>query len=197
MSKDDHQRVAEYLTEAPREVADDWAWVRDFLKKSDTAQLRPMPAGLEERLNRLYSVEASTPLADKVSDWMGSIRRVVAELVDPGIEPSFAASGLRSKSFEDSPRQWTFTTGQFEIWINALSRPDERFDLHGQIYPVTGATMPKGHSVQLVREERDSGLATVDDYGEFLIQQVPAGDYELIVAGEDTEVVCSPVTFGA
>ena len=196
LSESDHQRVAELISAHAGELEADLKWVQDFLSKSRATPIHPLPAGLEERLQNLYARTAEKPLAEKVSGWMGTIRRVVAELVDPGMAPGYAAAGLRSKAFESTPRQWAFRTERCDIWINALARPDERYDLHGQIYSHAEEDPATGCAAQLLKEDRDFGLATVDDYGEFLIRNVPAGEYSLVIAGEESELVCSPVTFG-
>lgn len=190
-----HRRVAEFLSASPEAVAADWAWLQDFLEKSKAVELHAMPAGLEERLNRIYAANRTEPLAEKAGNWLGSIRRIVAELVDPGLDTAFAAAGLRSKAFESTARQWTFKAGQCDIWINALARPDERYDLHGQIYGASGDIFSKGSSAQLVQEHRECGLAEIDDYGEFFIEDVPVGEYALVLAGEDSEIVCEPLEF--
>lgn len=188
------QRVAEFLAAHPREVAADWAWVQDFLKKSQSVQLHAMPEGLEERLNRIHQANpAETPLKT-AGDWLEKIRRVVAELVDPGPAAGFAAAGLRAKPFEDTARQWVFKTAQCDIWINALARPDEHYDVHGQIFPVNGEAGITSGSAQLLDEDRECGLATVDGFGEFVIRGVPTGDYALVILCGDAEIVCSPMT---
>ena len=192
----EHQRVAEFIAEHPQKVATEWAWVQDFLKKTHSVQLHPMPAGLEDRLISLYTANPAVPPLEKASGWMETIRRVVAELVDPGIA-DFAAAGLRTKSFENTAQQWIFKTAQFDIWVNALERPDQRYDLHGQVFSMTEDAGGKATSAQLVREDREFGLATVDAYGEFLIRGVTTGEYALVIAGEDIEVVCTPVIVGA
>jgi hypothetical protein len=193
----DHQRVAAFIAEHPQAVATEWAWVKDFLNKARSLQLHPLPADLEERLNRLHPAGPAESPREQVSGWMESIRRVVAELVDTVAVPDFAAAGLRSKAFDHPAPQWVFKTAQFDIWVNALERPDQRHDLHGQVFPTAGDGVIKAGSAQLLRDDRECGMAAVDAYGEFVIQGVPAGTYALVIAGEDSEVVCSPVTFGA
>jgi hypothetical protein len=192
----EHQRVAEFIAEHPHEVKADWAWVQDFLRKSQSVQLHPMPAGLEDRLISLHTANPAVPALEKISGWVDSIRRVVAELVDPGIAPGFAAAGLRTKSFEQTGQQWIFKTAEFDILVNALERPDQRYDLHGQVLATTEGAMSNTCSAQLLREDREFGLTSIDAYGEFVIQGVPPGEYALVIAGEKIEVVCSPVSFG-
>jgi hypothetical protein len=191
------QRVADFLAEHPQAVAAEIAWIRDFLSKSRSAEFYPMPADLEDRLNGLYPAARGLDLLNKASGWMGAIRRVVADLVDPGLEPGLAAAGLRAQSFEQTARQIMFKTAQFDIWVNALDRRDRRFDLHGQIFTGCESDAAVTGSAQLLQEDREIGLATVDEFGEFLIHGIPAGEYTLIIAGQDTEVVCSPLRLDA
>lgn len=197
LAGDEPQRVARFIAEHPREVAAEWAWVQDFLKKTRTVQLHPMPADLENRLISLYTARSAVPPLEKAGGWMERIRRVVAELVDPGMAPGFAAEGLRAKSFMNTGQQWAFKTEAFDILVNALERPDQRYDVHGLVFPMDEEGVDRAHSAQLVCEDREVGLAAVDAYGEFVIQGVPTGEYELVLAGEAVEVVCSPVSCGA
>lgn len=192
----EHERVAAFLEAQPEAVATEWAWVQDFLKKSQLVELHPLPEGLEDRLTRIYDVEPAEAALERVTGWMKRIRRVVAELADPGIQPGLSAAGLRTKTFEENARQWVFKTEEFDILVNALERPDRRFDLHGQVLPATEEGSGKAISAQLVREDREFGLSTVDAHGEFLIQAVRPGAYSLLIAGEMIEVVCNPITFG-
>lgn len=197
LAEADQQRVADFLAEHPQAVAAEWAWVQDFLKKTQPVQLHEMPGGLEERLVGLYTERPVVRPLEKLSGWLAGIRRVVAELADPGIAPGFAAAGLRTQAFEKGAQQWVFKTDQCDIWVNSLERPDQRYDLHGQVFAAAGDAGGKAGSAQLLQEDREVGLATVDAYGEFLLQGVPAGSYDLVVAGEGVEVVCAPVTIGA
>ena len=193
----EHQRVAAFLAEHSEAIAADWAWVEDFLRKTRAVELHPMPAGLEDRLNSLYRATPALSPSEEAIGWVETIRRVVAELVDPGVGPAIAVAGLRSKAFENAAQQWAYKSGEFDILVNALVRPDQCYDLHGQVFPLTEEAGDKVNSAQLVRGDREFGLVVVDAFGEFLISGVPAGEYTLVIAGEDIEVVCTPVTLVA
>jgi hypothetical protein len=197
LAEADHRRVAEFIAEHPQAVEAEWAWVQDFLHKARSVKLHPLPDGLEDRLISIHPAKPAEAPLEMVSGWMKHIRRVVAELVDPGIQPDFAAAGLRTKSFEANARQWVFKTEEFDVLVNALERPDQRFDLHGQVLPVTGEAAGQANSAQLLRDDREIGLATVDEFGEFLIPGVATGAYSLVIAGEAIEVVCAPLAFSA
>jgi len=193
LSGTDEKRVAEFLRETPHEVAEDWSWIQDFLAKSGSVDLHAVPRELEERLVRLYPAETRLSLAESAAQVVGSIRRVVAELLDPGPSTDFASAGLRSTSFEKEAQQWVFKTGHFEICVNALVRPDRKIDLHGQVFTDPAESGLSTGSVQLVREELECGLSTVDAYGEFLVSGVPAGSYSLVLASGEREIVCEPL----
>lgn len=196
LTDSEHRRIADYLRGHPQEVATDWAWVQDFLNKTRDLELHALPPGLEESLIQVHAADQAVSPMETVSGWMKAIRRVAAELVDPGIGPDFAAAGLRSQAFEKAAQQWVFRTEEVDIWINALERPDQRFDLHGQVFALTEDEGTGGMAAQLLREGRETGMATVDDYGEFMIPAVPSGAYALVIAGKGIEVHCAPVSFG-
>jgi hypothetical protein len=196
LSGSEHQRIATYLREHPQEVATDWAWVQAFLKKTRDLELHELPPGLEESLIQVHAADPEVSPMETVRGWVTAVRRVAAELVDPGIGADFAAAGLRSKAFEKPAQQWVFRTEEVDIWINALERPDQRFDLHGQVFALTEDEGTGGMSAQLLREDHETGLAAVDDYGEFMIPAVSSGAYALVIAGKGIEVHCTPVSFG-
>lgn len=195
--KADHQRVAGFIAQHPEKVAADWAWVQDFLRQTRPLQLHAVPPDLEDTLVNLYRKTRSEAPLEKVGSWMASVRRVVAELVDPGSTPDFAAAGLRIRSFETHAPQWVFKTAHFDICVNALMRPDQRYDLHGQVFPRAEDFKVTAGSAQLVLEDREFSLATVNEFGEFLIHSVPKGAYALVIACEETEIVCNQITFDA
>jgi hypothetical protein len=196
LSETEARRVAAYLASAGENPPAAWGWIQRFLAAAESVQFEEMPAGLEERLNTVYAVEEEKTPMETVGDWVANIRRVVAELVEPQGGPGLAAAGLRAQSFESATQQWAFKTDVFDIWVNILVRPDQTYDLHGQVFLLDESTGPRACSVQLVREDREFGLVSVDLYGEFVIKEVPSGEYALVITGEDIEVFCTPVRFG-
>jgi hypothetical protein len=197
LSGSDHERIRSFLATHPEAVAADWAWVRKFMESAAAVELHPMPAGLEDRLLDLFQPRTAAAPLKTAGGWIEQIRRVVAELVEAGTMPDVAAAGLRSKVFDNRSLQWTFKTAQLDIFINALVRPDQRFDLHGQVFAADGDAGVAAGSAQLLSDDREVGVAMIDGYGEFVIQGVPAGEYALVIAGEQAEVLCSPVNLAA
>jgi hypothetical protein len=192
---DDLRRVETALASLPEGVVAEWEWVQRFVATSRTPPLHALPAGLEDRLMAVYSGAFGSSMADTVRGWMGDIRRVVAEWVGADEEADFAAMALRFKSL-DAPRlQWTFKTPEMEISLNAVERPEQGYDLHGQVFAMTQST-PMDRVAQVLREDREIAVSTVDEFGEFVLKGLGAGDYLLILTDGLTEVSCSPLSVG-
>ena len=195
LSGEKHRRLSEYVASLPGYAQGDWEWVQHFLRDSRAVDLHPVPADLQEKLRGLYTIQPAPSPLETMSEWIAGVRRVVAELVEMGAPPDFAAAGLRSQSFAETTRQWVFKAEPFEIWINALGRPDQRFDLHGQLVPTAAEAEEESValSVQLVQDEVEAGFTVVDAYGEFVLEGVAPGSYAVIITGEDIEITCGAV----
>jgi hypothetical protein len=192
----EQQRMEQMLPNCPETVREELAWVNAFLAKAATSTFHRMPEGLEGRLTALYTASVPKTLTESAKEWAGQIRRVIAELIEPAADTSFATAALRSRCFERMPQQWTFRTAQVDICLNALARADDSYDLHGQIFSVSDSAASLSSSVQLLRKNRNFCLTAVDEYGEFVLANVPTGEYALVLADKRSEVVCTPLRIG-
>lgn len=193
-------RVEGYIAAHPQAVAGDLAWIQEFLKKAENVAWHPLPEGLEARLVGIGARAApGRALAAEVGGWVTRMRQVVAELVNPEVGHgglALAGAGLRAREFDNGARQWVYKTADSHIWVNALARADGRYDLHGQVYTLGDAVDFAACAVQLLADGEEAGLVTVDAHGEFVLTGIAVGQYGLVVADGDSEVVCEGLVLG-
>jgi hypothetical protein len=117
------------------------------------------------------------------------LERLVATLTfDSARGPALA--GVRSVQTLGKQRQLIYETDLAEIALNIYpNSQDENLTLNGQIYPRTDLS-PAGLSVQIVAPDgmEEIGLTTSDDLGEFTLEDIPAGRYEVLISSGGFEI---------
>lgn len=161
------------------------AWLREFIQISASTVLAPPPPEIRELLMRrfeAYRQKRSQP---------GLLQRLVAALTfDSGLQP--ATAGLRAAA-QAAPRQLIYTTDAAEIALNIQPRAfDQLLNVSGQIFP-NRATRPDAFSVQLLRDMVEISLTTSDELGEFFLDAVPPGVYEMILSTAQVEITIKPI----
>lgn len=191
------ERLEAHLAEAPEEATKTLKWIRTFLEASGETTLYAMPKGLEERLVDVYDAASAPTLAEVALGLSGAVRRIIAKVVESDSDSSFAALALRSRTLEAFPQQWTFKAEEMTLVLDVLERSDACYDVHGQVYDTeTGEWSGRG-SVQLMQNDCPHVVVEVDEFGEFIIEGVERGSFELILNADALEIVCKPLMIGA
>ena len=94
-------------------------------------------------------------------------------------------SGLRGSIYEHHMR---FISREFDIHVK-LTRSDERTTLHGQL-SANGAA-PKSSLVTLLFNRGPLATTVADSYGEFRLEQIPAGDAMLEIFVPSRRIVAA------
>ncbi len=186
LSDEEARSVVDRLQQANEPTRQDLAWLRAFGQASQAVTLAQPPHRLREALTRrfLERREAQQP--------PGLFRQLLAGLTFDS-RTRLAAAGVRSASDEGRQRQLIYSSDQADIALNIAPREqDERLDLSGQLFS-TSETLPGGASVQLLQDETQVGLTTVDELGEFAFQGISPGAYDMVVSVGTFEVVISPL----
>lgn len=131
-------------------------------------------------------LEDSPPIATagRVERAIGSLRRVAASLVRPGLNPAYA--GLRGGTAESQ----TFRAGDISISIGVgpTSRGG-RITISGLITrDDQPADLFTDHGVRLLAADRIAETARVDDLGNFDLENVSPGSYTLEIDLDDALV---------
>ncbi|MGH2545192.1 MAG: hypothetical protein ACRDIB_20565, partial [Ardenticatenaceae bacterium] len=98
-----------------------------------------------------------------------------------------AAAGTRA-TYIGGARQLIYSTEVADIVLDIQPRQQARhFDLMGQILP-TQDVAPSTFCVQLLQETTEKALTRVDEMGEFALEALVPGTYEIILSGEGIEI---------
>jgi hypothetical protein len=138
----------------------------------------PLPAALHEALLQVFHQR-------------GRVSCVEASVAyDSAVDPM--APGLRSARVPDE-RQMTFTGEGIDVLVSVSPSEGnaERFELRGQVL-----ADDDGFVVQLLLDGREAALVTCDELGEFGIDDLDPGRYELVVSGPRVELGLSVVPVG-
>ncbi|QIN80462.1 hypothetical protein GBA65_20260 [Rubrobacter marinus] len=171
--------VEEQMRDADEETLAEVEWLRAFARVSEGTVFDSPPPEVREKLERRFEAFAEGRRPNL-------FRRLVAKLsFEGGVQPAF---GVRSAGAQETQGQFTYTTDAADVVLNVLRRPrDGRLDLDGQVFPA-GEAEPATFSVQLLSGEREAGITTTDELGEFVFESVVPGEYEILVSGERVEI---------
>lgn len=177
-----------------RVAADDEAraraeWLRAFARASEQTELSAPPREVREALSRGFASQAGANAEARAEEAKGPglWRRIVAGLsYDSGVD--LAAAGARTAGTQEE-RQLAFATEVAEIVLDVMPRPGGKsLDLGGQVFP-SGDEPADGFTVQLLRNGAETGITTSDEVGEFLFEEIPYGEYELVLSARGLEVL--------
>jgi hypothetical protein len=143
-----------------------------------TVRTAPMPPALHEALIEVFHRR------DSISCLTARITH------DGAVDPP--APGLRSARVPDE-RQMTFTGDGIDVLVAVTPSEGnaERFEVRGQVL-----ADDDGFVVQMLLDGREAALVTCDELGEFGIDGLHPGRYELVVAGPRVELGLSVVPVG-
>ncbi|MFN8454147.1 MAG: hypothetical protein U0401_05645 [Anaerolineae bacterium] len=162
------------------------AWLREFIQLSTNTVLASPPPETRELLMRRFEAYRQK------REQPGLLQRLIAALTfDSGMQP--ATAGLRAAAAQAAPRQLIYSTDAAEIALNIQPRPfDQLLNVSGQIF-TTRAAAPDTFSIQLLRDAVEVSLTTSDELGEFFLEGVPAGVYEMILSTAQVEITIKPI----
>ncbi|MGH2524401.1 MAG: hypothetical protein ACRDH2_17985 [Anaerolineales bacterium] len=182
LSEEEARALAEQLQTADEATRADLAWLREFHQARQDVKLTVPPPRVREALKRRFADYAGARRPP------GSFRRWLAALTFDS-RTRLGVVGLRSAATEGLQRQLIYTTGVADVVLNIQPHSHEQsFNLTGQVFPTTDVAHD-GFSIQLLREETEVGLVTADELGEFSFEAVPPGEYEIVVSGDQSEIV--------
>lgn len=181
LSEAEAAAVAEQVASAGEETRAQVEWLRAFARTRQEIELSPPPREVREALSRRFAAyveEAREP---------GLLQRLVASLsFDSGLPP--AAAGARTAGTEEEQRQLAFSTELAEIVLDIMPRPGGRsLDLSGQVF--SGEERLDGFTIRLLRDDSEIDITTSNELGEFTFEDIPYGEYELVLNAGRFEVL--------
>ena len=169
------------------ELQADMAWIKNFGSLSQDIVLATPDPSVHDVLKRRFEVYAQDRRQPSF------FQRIKAALTFDS-QTQFALSGVRSAGQQGQERQVVYGTDVADIALNILPRPqDEQFNLYGQVFPLTDETR-EVYTVQLLHDAVEWQVATTNQLGEFWFEAMPSQTYEVVVIGDQFELVIAPLS---
>ena len=187
LSVEESQQVVEALPLASEETKADAAFLQRFQQASQEVKFVAPPASVREVLSKRFDRFAKSRQPDSL------LQRLKAILTfDSGTQ--WATAGIRSTVQIGRPRQLIFNADTTEIALNIQPRrQDHRLNISGQVFAITEADYPL-FAVQLIQDEHEVSITSTDDLGEFAFEALESGEYEMVVSGDQFEVLITPLS---
>ncbi len=180
LSEEEARTVERQVAAADSATLADVAWLRAFARISEDVVIASPPPQVRETLIERFEAYAEGKRQP------GLLKRLVATLTfDSGMQP---APGLRTVGTPEAQRQFVYSTDAADVAIDVRLRPhDELLDLAGQIFPING-TDPGAFGVQLLDGPSEVATTATNDLGEFTLEAVAPGVYEVLASSDRVEI---------
>lgn len=181
---DEAQALLERLETAGAATQADIAWLRLFQEARQSVESAVPPPSVHKTLQKRFATYAETRQPP------GLFQRLLGMLTfDSFAQP--ATAGLRSVTDNTEQRQLIYTSESAEIAVTIQPAvPDKNVTLVGQVFPLQD-TPAEVFTIQLLRDDREVGLVTADELGEFAFSNLPSGEYSMVVSAGEYEVLIS------
>ncbi|MEX1018333.1 MAG: hypothetical protein WDZ49_01665 [Litorilinea sp.] len=180
------------------------AWIREFLQVAQTVTLVDPPPALQAQLRaqfRLHraATQARTLPAQPLGAGLGAwVERLVAALT---LDSRAQALPAGARGGGAGHRQLAYSTPQGDIAFSILGdahaaqATSARLTVHGQIFPlengIEGSIAP--HAVQFAVNDTEAAWVESDELGEFIVEGLAPGQYDVVVSGAAYEWVLPAV----
>jgi hypothetical protein len=181
--------VEKRLERADESTRADAEWLRAFSRASRDVVLDDPPAEQRAELASVFEAYAQGRRQP------GPLKRLAATFTSGGgLQP---LAGVRSAASREAQGQLIYTTEAADVALNFRRRPGSgELDLDGQVFPNDGEE-PEAFGVQILRGTEEVGTTATDELGEFAFEGVEPGEYQILLSGEQVEILISPVDLGA
>lgn len=187
LSEEEAAQVAQKLKTADEATRTDLEWLRGFLEISETARATSPPPEVRAELREQFQTFIQSKRTPSI------FQRLIASLTFDS-STRFAAAGVRSATTEGKTRQLIYDMNLAEIALNIQPRlQDQQITLIGQIFPKRDFS-PEGVTIQLVDAQfAEKGLTTSDELGEFTVEPLFQGQYDIVLMTDQFEIVLQDV----
>jgi anti-sigma factor RsiW len=178
LSERDAEEVARQVAAADADTQRLVAWLRAFRQASATTVLARPPAELRRQLRQRFKEERGRP---------GFFRRLVANLT---------FDSARQRPTAGVPRQLLYSTEVAAITLNLQTNSEgQQLTLLGRVSPF--AATHQSYSVQLLRGNQEEAITLIGESGEFKIESITPGVYDMILSSEQVEVFITDIELHA
>jgi len=167
------------LTDADSRSRADLAWLQALASFRRAMSLESPPERVREALRAHFRRWAEGRHQPDL------FQRLVAQLTfDSRLQPALA--GVRAGT--TGPAQLLYTTDRVDIELHLLPAELGQVHILGQALPCDPDLNVANCAVQLLTGEREIGLTSTNELGEFTFEAIPGGDYTFILVSEEGEV---------
>jgi hypothetical protein len=178
--------VAAQVAQADRETQAALTWLQQFQQISQSGVLTPLPTHVRAKLFYEFDQWVAERTAPKPAQAAGWWRSIKAQLNFDSYN-QVALVGVRSAATQTVERQLVYNGRIAEIALNIYTQQSrQEMALWGQVFSVTETNL---FSVQILQDGMERGLTTTDELGEFAFHALKPGLYDLIVSGDEGEIV--------
>lgn len=187
LSEEEARAVEESIEQANGSTRAAAEWIRTFFRATSGVIIEDPPPGQRAELARVFEAYAEGRRQP------GPLKRFTATLsFGGGLRPT---SGVRSAG--GAGGQLIYTTEAADVALNVRRRPGNgKLDLDGQVFP-NGEEEPEAFGVQILLGTDEVGTTATDKLGEFAFEDVSPGEYQILLSGEQVEILISPVEIDA
>lgn len=181
-------RLSQLIERADDRTRATVAWLRAFRGARRFAPLATPSASARAGALRAFAERASANAAPDL------LRRIIATLAPT---PKFAA--VRSAGARADQQRLTFNADGFDVVVEVQARrEDGLFDINGQVFvPEDNGEAAANITVQLLRDQAESGMTATHEFGEFAFEGVAAGDYAIVLRAQRVEIEVAPLALSA
>lgn len=174
----DAQAVAALVSADPRLQAE-VDWLHTFQQTAQQLVLEAPPPEVRAQLRQRFAAYAA---ANKPPTWR---EKIIARLK---FDSRWQAVGVGARSLSPTDWQQIFATDDMDIALTLQARRGENaLNLFGQILPHSGAT-PEAFHVRLFQAGQEQRAVITLEEGEFVLEALTAGDYELTFSNEQYHI---------
>lgn len=183
LGAEEAEQIESRLQHADGSTLAELEWLREFLDTAEQGRLAEPPPVVREALVQQFEERRR---GKRGPGWIDRLKAVLT--FDSATQ--LAAAGTRSVHVRGKPRQMVYDSDLAEIALNVFPNDrDQHLTLTGQVFPKRGLSI-EGLSVQLVDASRFSqqSLVNLDEIGEFTLEMIPPGRYDLYLSAEGVEI---------
>ncbi len=189
LSESEAVEVRRRLANADSRTLEDLAWLEALTSICQTMSLEVPPEQVRTALCAHFRRWAESRRQP------GLFERLVAQLTfDSRLQPALV--GVRSSPSE--PGQLLYTTDRMDIELHLMPSGPDQVRILGQALPRDPELDVADCPVQLLAGEREIGLTSTNELGEFSFEAIPGSDYTLVLVSEEGEIEleCVDLTTG-
>ncbi len=179
LSETEAQVVAAQVT-ANAALQADVVWLRTFGAAAQRLVFEALPPELRADLRRRFTTQAA---ANRPASWREKLAVALK------FDSRHQATGVGARSRAAAEWQQLYTTDYADIALT-IQPPtaEEGFTLFGQILTQTGDA-PEAFQVRLFQAGQSRRVARTLEEGEFVLEAVPGGEYELVLNSDEIDIV--------